>query len=35
MILVLVEVERSTKSVAENNEVINYVQCNNYNNWDN
>ncbi len=35
MIRVLVVVERSTKSVVENNEVINYVQCGNYNNWDN
>ena len=35
MILVFVEVVRSTKSVVENNEVINYVQYGHYSNWNN
>ncbi len=35
MIRVFVVVVKSTKSVVENKEVINYVQWGNYSNWNN
>lgn len=35
MILVSVVAERSTRSAVGNNEVINYVQYGNHNNWAN